>query len=538
MNHTAIEDSVSVLDAGAPVCTDAAPAKLALLAKNSLANLARSGMNWVIVLVVPPLLVRLLDRASYATWMLVLQIGAYATLFDGGLQLAIGRFVARAGSAEDADYLGKVLSSATALLIVTAAVIFAAAAGVALNLGSLFRSIPRDIVPQAQAALLLVAGSLAVALPSSAFAGFCLGLEKNEINAGAVSASRLMGAAGTLWAAWHHQGLVAMALWTAGGTLMQPILYSAATRVLGAGAHFKVRLVSLRVAKQFGRFCAATFASQFSMLLISGLDLPIVAAFDFQNAGYYALAATASNLLAVPQSAILTTLVPMMSSMSAGEPAQRMGQVLLRTARLANALLMVAAVPLMLGMPVLLRLWVGADYSRHTLAFAEILMGAQLVRMTLLPYSLIAFSAGEQRQMLASPTIEAVVNLAVSLILVRRLGAAGVAMGTLIGAFVGIALHFLVSMPRTRSMVCSRRQLLWQGIVRPAGLAALPAAALAAALHWIADPPVQLLLLSASVPALAAVFWYGHLEKGERAVIHGAGARLLPARLRATAMGV
>jgi O-antigen/teichoic acid export membrane protein len=528
----------SVQHRGASARTHAAPAKLALLAKNSIANLTRSGVNWVILLAVPPLLVRLLDHSGYATWMLVLQIGAYATLFDGGLQLAIGRFVARAGHAKDTNYLGKVLSSATALLIVTAAVIFAAAAAVALHLGSLFRSIPREIVPQAEVALLLVAGSLALAMPTSAFAGLCLGLEKNEINAGAVSVSRFVGAAGTLWAAWHHQGLVVMALWTAGGTLVQPIVYFAATKTLGARAHFKVKLVSLGMAKQFGRFCAATFASQFSMLLITGLDLPIVAAYDFRNAGYYALAATASNLLAVPQTAILTTLVPMMSTMSAGEPAPRMGQVLLRTARLANALLMLGAVPLMLGMPLLLHLWVGEDYSRHTLAFAETLMGAQLVRMTLLPYSLMGFSAGEQEKMLASPLIESVLNLILSLLLVRGMGAEGVAIGTLIGAFAGIALHFMVSMRRTRSMEFSRRKLLWQGVVRPVLWALAPALVLELCLMQVSDPALQCVLVCAATVGLAAIYWRGHLDAEERSLLRGAGARLLPARFRDPAIGV
>jgi O-antigen/teichoic acid export membrane protein len=537
MNRAAIEHSVSVLDNGASARSDAAPAKLALLAKNSIANLMRSGVNWVIVLVVPPLLVRLLDHAGYATWMLVLQIGAYATLFDGGLQLAIGRFVARAGHAEDKDYLGKVLSSATALLTVTAAVVFAAAAAVALNLGSWFQSIPKEIVPQAREALLLIAGSLALAMPTSAFAGLCLGFEKNEINAGVVSVSRLAGAGGTLWAAFHHQGLMAMALWTAGGTLMQPAIYFLAARALGAGAHFRLRLVSLAMAKQFSRFCAATFASQFSMLLITGLDLPIVAAFDFRNAGYYALAATASNLLAVPQTAVLTTLVPMMSSMSAGEPAHRMGQVLLRITRLANALLMLGAVPLMLGMPVLLRLWVGDDYSRHTLAFAETLMGAQLVRMTLLPYSLIGFSAGEQNKMLASPLIESVINLVLSLILIRAMGAEGVAIGTLIGAFAGIALHFTVSMRRTRSMEFSRKRLLWQGIVQPALWAIAPALVLGVCLSRFTEPGAQIMLLFAATAGLAVAYWRYHLDAGERAVMLKAAARMVRGRMRAMAIG-
>jgi O-antigen/teichoic acid export membrane protein len=515
----------------------AAQARLALLAKNSLANLLRLGMGWIIILVVPPLLVRLLDRPSYATWMLVLQIGAYASIFDSGLQLSIGRFVARAGHDRDPNYLGKVLSSATALLTATAAVLCVLAVVIAFHLGSLFQSIPAEIVPQASVALLLVGGALALAMPASAFAGLCLGLEKNEINAAAGGVSKIAGAAGTLWAAFHHQGLVRMAVWTAAGTLMQPLIYFVAARVSGAAAHFKVGLISVRVAREFSRFCAATFTSQFTMLFISGLDLPIVAAFDFRNAGYYALAATASNLLTVPQGAVLSTIVPMMSNMSAGEPAKRMGQVLLRTTRLATALLLLVAVPLMLGMPVLLRLWVGEGYAAHTLALAEILLAANLVRLTLMPYTMIGFSAGELGRMLVSPIVEGGVNVLCSLALVRAIGAQGVAIGTSIGAFVGIALHFFVSMPRTRSMEFGRAQLLWQGILRPMGWAAGPAMLLALGLRLCSSPAAQIALLCASVAALAAVFWFGHLDAGERMVIRGAGGRLLPSRLRATAIG-
>ncbi|HTW62678.1 MAG TPA: polysaccharide biosynthesis C-terminal domain-containing protein [Terracidiphilus sp.] len=513
-------------------------ARLAVLAKNSVANLLRMGTSWIIVLVVPPLLIRLLDRASYATWMLVLQIGAYATIFDGGLQLAIGRFVARAEHAADRNYLGTVLSSSTVFLGMVAAAVCVLAATVAFHLGSLFHSIPAPIVPQARAALLLVGGSLGLAMSTSAFAGLCLGLEKNEINAAAVSVSKLAGAGGTLWAAFHHEGLMCMALWTAAGTLMQPVIFYFATRLHGAAAHFKLRLVRLAMVRQFARFCGATFASQLSSLLISGLDLPIVAAFDFRNAGYYALAATASNLLSVPHGAVLFTLVPMMSSRSAGEDAQRMGQALVRTSRLATALLLLAAIPFMLGMPVLLHLWVGPEYAQHALEFAEILMGAQLVRLTLLPYCVIGFSAGEQSRMLVSPTVEAAVNVACSLILVRFIGAEGVAVGTLVGAFVGVALHFLVSMRQTRSMAFNRAQLLWQGILRPVAWAAVPAGALALCLHWFTDPAIQIALLAASAAALAAVFWYGHLDAGERNVIHGAGTHLLAARFRPSAIGV
>ena len=49
-----------------------------------------------------------------------------------------------------------------------------------------------------------------------------------------------------------------------------------------------------------------------------------------------------------------------------------------------------------------------------------------------------------------SAIAEAFVNILVSVLLVTRMGAAGVAIGTLIGAFVSVGMRLLVSIPRTR----------------------------------------------------------------------------------------
>jgi O-antigen/teichoic acid export membrane protein len=271
--------------------------------------------------------------------------------------------------------------------------------------------------------------------------------------------------------------------------------------------------------------------SQLSMLLITGLDLPTVAAFDFSNAGYYAIAATLSNMLAVPHGAVLSTMVPMMSSMSAGDASQRMGRALLRISRLATTMLTLVAVPLMAGMPVLLRLWVGADYARHTLVLGELLVGAQLVRLTLMPYALLGFSAGEQGRMLISPIAESVVNLACSLLLVRWIGATGVALGTLIGAFVGVAMHFQNSMPKTRSMAFERSKLLLDGILQPIGSAVVPAAVLTFALHELPTTAAKMALLCVSFAALVGIYWKWQLQPEDRLAIRGIGSHLFSSGL-------
>jgi hypothetical protein len=63
---------------------------------------------------------------------------------------------------------------------------------------------------------------------------------------------------------------------------------------------------------------------------------------------------------------------------------------------------------------------------------------------------------------------EAMVNIVVSVLLVTRIGAVGVAIGTLAGAFVSFGMHVAVSMHFTQATIRIRRwRFTLQGLVRP-----------------------------------------------------------------------
>jgi O-antigen/teichoic acid export membrane protein len=67
---------------------------------------------------------------------------------------------------------------------------------------------------------------------------------------------------------------------------------------------------------------------------------------------------------------------------------------------------------------------------------------------------------------------EGVVNLVTSIALARHMGALGVALGTLLGAVAGVAVHFGVSMRYTQSSLAVRRlDLLANGMLRSLAIA-------------------------------------------------------------------
>jgi O-antigen/teichoic acid export membrane protein len=391
-------------------------------------------------------------------------------------------------------------------------------------------------VPIARAALFVIGASLALSLPFSVLAGFFLGLQKNELTAFSSSAGRIVGAMGTAWEAYHHRGLVAMALWVAFGNVLQCLLYRFFWGREAKREPLHLFQADRGVMRDFLLFCSAMVAVQFSGILITGMDLPIVAAFDFRAAAYYGVAATLAYALIVPHGAMVNPLMPVAAEISAAGDPQRLGKVVLKTTRFATALLCLITLPLLLLMPLFLRLWVGHDYAVHALLFAQILVVAQFARLTMLPYAMIAFAAGQQQRTLASPIAEGVVNLLASLVLVRMIGARGVALGTLIGAVVGVGLHFIVSLPRTDCVQVSRRRLLGEGIARPLAWALPILLGGALAGRRISSPLLQAPLAIGADLLLLALFWKFSFDAEERRQLRGLlghflslGARLLPA---------
>jgi O-antigen/teichoic acid export membrane protein len=440
---------------------------LATVTKNSLANLFRVGSSWIIILLLPPLLIRVMDKPAYAVWLLLLQLAAYITFFDGGIQMAIARYVARHEGPAARIHLAHTLSSVGLVLIVTGFITILIVGVTSWFLTDLFRSIPNEISFSSRFALFVIGTSLALNLPFTVLAGFFLGRQQNEVAAFAATAGKFAGAIGSGWAAYHHQGLLAMAFWVAAGNVIQSLVYCIFWKREVTEGLLRPSAIEQKVAREFVVFCSSMLVSQFSSLLVTGMDMPVVAAFDFRAAAYYGIASILSNILTVPHGAVVTSLLPVAAEISAKDDPDRLGRVLLKTTRFGTSVLCLITLPLFLLMPLFLRVWVGADYATHAMFLGQILVVAQFIRLTMFPYALIGFVAGQQQHMLISPLAEGLTNLVCSVGLAQILGARGVAFGTLIGAVVGVWLHLTVSMSKTDCVRINRSRLLAQGILKP-----------------------------------------------------------------------
>ena len=152
-----------------------------------------------------------MSQSEYSVWVLVLQVAAYSSYLDFGLQTAVGRYIAIANEKRDPHQRDSVFSTAFVGLSIGSVIAIMALIVVACIAGRIFPKIPVALLPSMRAALLIVGSSIAFGLPSSAWSGVFIGIQRNELIAAVIGGSKLASAHALILATIHGASLVTMA---------------------------------------------------------------------------------------------------------------------------------------------------------------------------------------------------------------------------------------------------------------------------------------------------------------------------------------
>jgi len=488
--------------------------------KNASANLLRLAGSGIVALLLPSFLVRMLPNDTYSAWALLLQLTLYVGLLDFGIQTAVARFVAHADELHNPEERDGSVSTAAALLVAAAVMGFCLVALLAWQLPRIFTSMPAYLDRGARIALLLMGGSFALGLPFSVIHATFIGLQRNEIPAAVVIANRFAMAALTAGVVFRHWGLA----WMGGAVALANVAsYGGAYfawRLWAPQVRIRISLISKACARKIAGYSLAMTAWFAGTLMVSGLDLAVVAKFDYGATAYYAVAATLTGFVTQTQGAIFASLLPASAVLSARGDAQKLGAVLITSTRYGIIMLLGMALPLMIAGKFILRIWVGPDYASHGNGILQMLVIANFVRLSALPYATLLLGTNQQRKVIMSPLAEGIANLCASVMGAYFLGAIGVAIGTLIGSFVGLGFHLFHNMPRTSEIAFSRSEFVRRGLFRPLACA-LPFGVMfflrvnALGNSWTAS----LLLLSVAISGTGLLFWkYGLIESDRRRI--------------------
>jgi O-antigen/teichoic acid export membrane protein len=392
-----------------------------------------------------PLVIRALGDARYGVWSLAESILAYCTLLDLGIAACVVRDTARFRAVGESDTINRTCSTSLAIFcaigVVVAVVGVAVAPWLARSLAQPDAAgLPLETPTRAWWFVVVLVAALASSLPLSIFASILDGLERFI----AKSVTRLVllvariaatvmvlhwGAAGLLELALLHLAfnvaenlaLAVLSFRTLPTLRLSPALVDAATfrRVRGYSLDAFLLLIAGRLAYQTDSF-------------VIGANLPLEAI------TYFAIAARLSEFAKTLLRTITSTLTPGISAMEARGEVAGIRDLYTQAARWVLYL----TVPVQLGLLVyggdFLSLWLrSTDYARASGPTLVVLAAVLCVATVQSVAARVLYGIGRIRLFARVSLLEAIINLGLSLLLVRWLGIVGVALGTALPAVVG-----------------------------------------------------------------------------------------------------
>jgi O-antigen/teichoic acid export membrane protein len=498
------------------------------ISKNIALSLARVAVNSLVALVLPAYLTHRLPVATYGAWVLILQLGAFVSFLDFGVQTGVAKFVAEYDAKGNETEAGRSASAGLAIMTLTGILGLGLTFILAWQVPRLFHNMPATLFQDVRISVLLIGGSLSFGLVCSVFSAVFVGLQRYAVPMGIAIVNRTLFTAAVLVAVFLHSSLAAMGVAAALVNITTGLLQVVAWRRMASRIRISLALVDSRAFRQMARYCSLLAIWTVGMICVSGLDVTIVGHYAYNETAYYSVATLPTNFMILIISSMLGPMMPATSALSTKRSASEMGDILARTTRYSTTLLLLTGLPLMVcGFPIL-RLWVGPVYALHSLTYLRILVIANIIRSLCSPYATMIAATGKQGAVIVAPICEAVINLVSSVYLASRFGAMGVAFGTLLGSLVSISLHFTVSMHLTRNtLAIPRTRLFLRGLCRPATIT------IPSIIFLLFCWPCSRITLQMSAIVLWGLgtllfAWFGNLNREERnKLMHFAKWRLM-----------
>ena len=403
-----------------------------VIARNTAANAGVRLLQLASTFVFMPLLIRGFGVANYGLFMLASSLSVYLSLLDLGVNPTVVKRVAEYRAREDEEGLGRLISNAAVYYLVVGAVISVLLVLLSRYGVELFRLTPSG--EEIASNLFGVAAIIALfSWPLGLGDAVLFGLQRYDLSAAVRSGVALGNLAVTGYVVVTNDGpvtlLAGMGVVSILGAIVSTFL---AWREL-SGVPVSLRFVSASAIRSILSFGWMLFVMQASVLVVDqATDRVVLATFAGAAAiGLYEAAAKLSSFVGQMAGLPVSALVPASSQMDAQERAEAVRALFLRGTKYTIAFAAPIGVGLMTLARPLLRTWLGVGFVSQTGA-AQLLLAQWLFYLNLAVAFPIFIGTGRLKFLLRYTVTQALLNLGLSLLLVRPLGIIGVVLGTVV----------------------------------------------------------------------------------------------------------
>ena len=257
-------------------------------------------------------------------------------------------------------------------------------------------------------------------------------------------------------------GLVPLAYWEVTVALLGGLATCGMALKIFPPCRVRIARPDMKILKMIWSYSFTTFVMIIAVQIVVNTDNLVVGAFvSVGMVAFYSIGGSLMGYSWQVVSAVSTTFTPMASSLEAGGRTEDLQRLLLRGTQATLGIAMPISVALTLRGKTFINLWMGPQYSEIAGTVLQILIISQFFGIANGTAGSIMMAIDKHKPVAKWAVIEAVLNLSLSIILVKTVGIYGVAWGT------SIAMTFvhLIFWPRYVREVLDVpvRKFIWEG---------------------------------------------------------------------------
>jgi O-antigen/teichoic acid export membrane protein len=402
----------------------------------------------LIGLVMLPFNLRHLGAAEYGLWVLLGSITVHFSVLDLGYGGALVKFMAQYRAHQNARALNEIASTLFFVFAAVGILAYLVVIGVAFNLEHVFK-LTGDQVQTGRWILMIVGAYAALNFPFSVYGGVISGFQRYDANNLVAIGISIAAAIANYIVLTAGFGLVTLVACTTSVRVLGYIIYRRNAYRIYPELEISWSLFRRNRLREVTGFSIYSSIIDWANKLNYQLDELVIGV--FMGSAWVAVWAPAERIISGTQrltNQLNGVLLPVVVDSDVSQRQERLQQILLQGTRLSLAMVVPMAAALVLLARPLVRGWVGANML-GAVPILQILAIAVAIRVGNATSTTILKGANCHRMLAWVNLGTGIVNLVLSVLLIKPFGIVGVAIGTLIPiAFSAIFILFPASVRR------------------------------------------------------------------------------------------
>jgi O-antigen/teichoic acid export membrane protein len=441
------------------------------IARSVLSNWFATAATLAVGFFLAPFIVHRLGNVAYGVWVLALSSVNYLTLLDLGMRSSVLRFVSKGHTTRDHEGASEMLSAALWVRLQISALVLILSGVLAAVFPLIFR-VPSALAHDAREAILVIGLTTAVTMSVGVLGGVLSALNRYDLQSYVTLTQLVIRVSGVVLVLRTGHGIVAIAFCELFTSVVGNSLLAYIARKIYPELKVRLKKPRWEVLRQIWSYSFYVFIISVAMQVVYQTDNLVVGAFVSASAvTFYSIGSSLCRYTDQFVGAMTMTFVPAASAYEAGGDTAGLKSLFYNGTRATMTLSLPILITLIIRGGSFIGLWMGTEYSRTSGIVLAILAIGIMASLKDNPAGAIAYGVEKHKTLAKWSAGEAVANLTLSVLLARRFGLYGVAVGTLVPS---LFVH-LVLWPRyiPQLVKVSVSEVIWK-VWGPVFLSAVP----------------------------------------------------------------